>query len=165
MALKIELWVNNSTLRAQSVELKQHEFKQYEKFAKEMLKYVKNPKNGWVGLAAPQVGLNKRIIVCSLPEDWDDEDYRTFIMINPEILEFSEETIIGKEWCLSLPKSPRWEVKRYKTIKFCFYDFKGTKHTLVVSDLASVVVQHEIDHLNWILYIDKLEKTWILQKS
>ncbi len=165
MALKIELWVNNSILRAQSEELKQHEFKQYEKFAKEMLKYVKNPKNGWVGLAAPQVGLNKRIIVCGLPQDWDDEDFRVLIMINPEILEHSEEQIVWKEWCLSLPKSPRGNVKRYRTIKFRFLDFKWKQHTLVVSELAAVVVQHEIDHLNWILYIDKLEKTWTLQES
>jgi len=165
MALKIELWVNNSILRAQSEKLKQHEFKQYEKLAKEMLKYVKNPKNGWVGLAAPQVGVNKRIMICGLPIDWDDEDYRTLIMINPEILEHSEEEIVWKEWCLSLPKSPRWYVKRYKTIKFSFYDLKWKKYTLEVSNLAAVVVQHEIDHLNWILYIDKLEKTWTLPES
>ena len=165
MALKIEYWINNPILRARSEELTQQELKKYEKFAKEMLKYVKNPKNWWVGLAAPQVGLNKRIIVCSLLEDWDDEDFRTIIMINPEILEKSDEKIIGKEWCLSLPKSPRWQVKRHKTIKFRYTDFKGKQHTLVVSELASVVVQHEIDHLDGILYIDKLEKTWILQES
>lgn len=161
MALKVEIWTENKILRNTSSELTQSEFKKYEKFAKEMLKYVKNPENWWVGLAAPQVWINKRIVVCGLPQDWDDENYRTLIMINPQILESSDEQIIGKEWCLSLPKSPRWNVKRAKTIKFSFLDIKGKKQVLVVSDLASVVVQHEIDHLDGILYIDKLENTWI----
>lgn len=161
MSLKIELWVNNPILRNVSSEVKRNELKKYEKLAKEMLKYIKNSKNWWVGLAAPQVGVNKRIIVCSLLEDWEDEDFRTLIMINPEIVEKSIETIINKEWCLSLPKSPRWEVERSKEIKFSFQDLKGKNHTLVVSDLAAVVVQHEIDHLDGILYIDKLVEKWI----
>lgn len=62
-----------------------------------MLKYIKNPDNGGVGLAAPQIGVNKRIIVVSLMRDYDDEDYRTIAMINPEIIEHSEETCSEKE--------------------------------------------------------------------
>ncbi len=158
MTLKIESWLNNPILRAQSEVLKDSEFKQYEKFAKKMLKYIKDPKNGWIGLAAPQVGLNKRIVVCGLPEDWEDEDFRVYIMINPEILEVSEEMIQGKEWCLSLPDSPRWMVQRHKTIKVQFSDLRGKKNVLVLSDAASIVVQHEVDHLNGILYTDKLVK-------
>lgn len=56
-----------------------------------MVKHIKNPDNGGVGLAAPQVGVNKRLIVVSLMKTYDDESFRTVAMINPTILEHSEE--------------------------------------------------------------------------
>lgn len=62
-----------------------------------MVKYVKNPENGGVGLAAPQVGVNKRIIAISLMQTYDDEEYRTIAMINPEIIEHSEEMCLDEE--------------------------------------------------------------------
>lgn len=68
-----------------------------------MVKYIKNPDNGGVGLAAPQVGVNKRIIAVSLMHDYDDDDYRTIAMINPEIIEHSVEMCTDEEGCLSVP--------------------------------------------------------------
>lgn len=62
-----------------------------------MLDHIKNPDNGGVGLAAPQVGVDKRLIVVSLMHDYDDEDYRTIAMLNPEIIEHSEEVYSEKE--------------------------------------------------------------------
>jgi peptide deformylase len=68
-----------------------------------MLAYVKNPKNGGIGLAAPQVGVNKRIIIAGLPKKHDDESYPTIVMINPVILKKSPDTSVDEEGCLSLP--------------------------------------------------------------
>ncbi len=62
-----------------------------------MVKYIKDPDNGGVGLAAPQVGVNKRLIVVSLMKTYDDETYRTIPMINPDIIEHSEETCSNNE--------------------------------------------------------------------
>jgi peptide deformylase len=81
------------------------------------------------------------------------------MMINPEILEHSTETTNKiEEWCLSLPKMKRWYVDRFEEIKLKYFDDKFKEKTLRLSGLASVIVQHEIDHLNWELYIDKLVK-------
>jgi peptide deformylase len=81
------------------------------------------------------------------------------MMINPEILEASSEmTKEIEEWCLSLPKTKKGYVERHESIKLSYYDEKQKQKILRISGLASVIVQHEIDHLNGILYIDKLMK-------
>ena len=157
--LKIETWKDNKVLRTVCEVVKQSEWKQYVKLGKEMLSYIKNPNHAGVGLAAPQVWVTKRIMVCSLMRDWDDENFSTVLMFNPEILESSDETICNiEEWCLSLPKSKKWFVARHKDIKLSYYDERGKQKIIRLSGLASVIVQHEIDHLNGELYIDKLEK-------
>lgn len=71
--------------------------------AETMLAYIKNPKHHGIGLAAPQVGVSKRLIVVGLPTHRDDENYPLIAMINPTILSYSEETDIDEEGCLSLP--------------------------------------------------------------
>ena len=77
-------------------------------------------------------------------------------MINPEILERSSETNVDNEWCLSLPWI-KWEVRRANSIKVKFLNDKGKENTLMLHMLAARVVLHEIDHLDWVLFIDKLE--------
>jgi peptide deformylase len=80
-------------------------------------------------------------------------------MMNPEISELSKEmTHEIEEWCLSLPKTKKWYVERHESIKLSYYDEKMKQKTLRLSGLSSVIVQHEIDHLNGVLYIDKLVK-------
>jgi peptide deformylase len=155
--LKIEIWEDNKILRTKSLEIKKTEFKKYFKLAKEMLKYIKNPKNWWVWLAAPQVGKNIRLIVVSLLKDWEDETYPTIAMYNPEILEFSEEKASTEEGCLSLPEI-RWEVFRPKKIKIKYFDEKAKEKILFLDYPSSAIVQHEIDHLDGILFIDKVKK-------
>ena len=120
-----------------------------------MLKYVKNPANGGIGLAAPQIGTTKRIVVCGLPENRDDEGYQVVLMINPEIIEHSEEVEVGEEGCLSLPNI-RGPVQRHMQVKVQFQDEKGKKIIRNVSGFGAKVVQHEVDHLNGVLFIDKL---------
>lgn len=153
--LNIETWKENNILRKVSEKITDSEIKKYVKLWKEMVKHIKNPDNGWVWLAAPQVWYNKRLIVISLLRDWDDEDFPTFMMINPEILEHSNSKNKDIEWCLSVP----WEkgkVERYNDIKVQYLDEKSKKKTLVLEWLPARIVQHEIDHLDWILFTDKL---------
>lgn len=153
--LKVETWVNNEILREKSEEIKPNEIKKYEKLGLEMIKYIKNPENGWVGLAAPQVWVNKRLIVVSLLKDRDDEDFKTIMMLNPEILEHSETTDKEEEGCLSVPWA-KWKVERYLWIKLKYQDNKWKEKILRLNGLSARIVQHEIDHIDWVLFVDKL---------
>lgn len=151
----IETWKENEVLRNISSPIKSQEFTKYIKLWKEMVKYIKNPKNAWVWLAAPQIGQNVRLIVVSLLKDREDENFQTLLMINPTILEHSTECEVDKEWCLSLPWDS-WEVARYSQIKLSFIDENKKERKLVLSWLSARIVQHEIDHLDGVLFTDKL---------
>lgn len=153
--LKIETWNDNPVLRKVAEKITKKDFKEYSKLGKEMLKYIKDPDNWWVGLAAPQVGYSKRIIVVSLLKDREDEDFKTVLMINPEVLEHSEEKNCDSEWCLSLPWE-KWDVERYNKIKLRYFDEKNKEKTLMLEWLSARIVQHEIDHLDWKLFTDYL---------
>lgn len=153
--LKIEIKDESEILRQISEPIKKNEIKNYIKLWKEMLKYIKNEENGWVGLAAPQVGHNKRMIVVSLLQDREDENFSTVLMLNPEILDHSEETDIDREGCLSVP-GENGLVERWTGIKLRYIDIKGNTKTLMLEWLRARIVQHEIDHLDGILFTDKL---------
>lgn len=155
--LKIQTWTENEILRKVSDEIKQEEFNKFIKLWKEMKKYIKDPDNWWVWLAAPQVWYNKRLIVASLLKDREDEKFPTVIMMNPIIIDSSEETCIEKEWCLSVPWK-KWDVLRPKNIKIAYIDDNKKQVLLYLTGLSSRIVQHEIDHLNWVLFVDKLVK-------
>lgn len=155
--LKIETGTENEILRTVSEEIKKSEFDQYIKLWKEMIKYIKNPDNMWVGLAAPQVGYNKRLIVVSLLKDREDESFPTVLMINPKILEKSNECETEKEWCLSVPWE-NGEVERFKKIKLHYIDENKKEKILVLSWVPARIVQHEIDHLDGVLFTDKIVK-------
>lgn len=155
--LIIETGEWNEILRTISTSVTTAEIKRYRSLAESMLKYIKDPDNGGVWLAAPQVWTNKRIIVVSLMRDYDDENYRTIVMINPVITEHSEETCLDKEGCLSVP-GESGEVERWVWVKVSFLDIDGKKYALRLTDLASYIVQHEIDHLDGILFTDKIKR-------
>lgn len=155
--LHVETWKDNPILRTVCDPIKTSEWKKYTKLGREMISYIKDPDHGWVWLAAPQVGIDKRIIVVSLIHNWDDENFQTVMMLNPEILENSKEKVEDiEEGCLSLPKTKKGFVSRYRDIKLKYYDEKWKEKVLRLTGLPSVIVQHEIDHLNGELYIDKL---------
>ncbi len=152
--LKIVTWESNPILRAISQPIKQSDYKKYTTLAKDMLRHIKDPENGWVWLAAPQVGYNIRLIIVSLMRDREDENFQTVIMFNPEILEHSTETECDKEGCLSLPKK-RGEVERWSEIKLRYFDETFKERKLILRWLAARIVQHEIDHLDGILFTDR----------
>jgi len=105
--------------------------------------------NEGIGLAAPQVGILKKLIVVDVGEG-------PVIMLNPEILEKNGEQIIT-EGCLSVPNK-NGDVKRPEKLKVTYTDLKGNSHTIKTEGLLSVVISHEVDHLNGILFIDKVIK-------
>ncbi|MBI4358879.1 MAG: peptide deformylase [Candidatus Omnitrophica bacterium] len=106
-----------------------------------------------VGIAAPQVGVSKRIIVIS-PNARRGEER---VLINPEILESSEENgMVSEEGCLSLP-GISCEVARAKKVKYQAVDLNGVKRVEVAHDFPARVLQHEIDHLNGRLIVDRID--------
>ena len=151
--LTIETGEDNEILRSVSDVIKPAELKQYRALADSMIKHIKNPDNGGVGLAAPQVGVNKRLIVVSLMKTYDDETYRTIAMVNPEIIEHAEHKVKWEEGCLSVP-GETGDVERWEWVKVSFIDPEGRKYALRLESLAARIVQHEIDHLDWVLFTD-----------
>lgn len=104
-----------------------------------------------VGLAAPQIGVSKRILI-ACPTAKEGEEY---VIVNPEILESSGREI-GPEGCLSLP-GITGDVARFKKIKLRFQDRFGKAMTADLKDFFARVIQHEIDHLDGVLLIDRLD--------
>lgn len=153
---KIETWENNPILRKIADKVYDTDFKKIVKLGKEMIKYIKDPENWWVWLAAPQIWVSKKLIVVSMLKDREDENFKTIMMINPEILEYSKETDIQEEWCLSVPDI-KWEVERPIRIKLSYKDEKNSTITLFLDWLQARVIQHELDHINWKLFIDYLK--------
>ena len=110
------------------------------------------------GLAAPQVGVTKRIIVVDdNPSDDDKSARNPMYLINPEIIWRSEEKVLFNEGCLSLPQQ-RAEVERHERVRVHFIDYNGDEQEILADDLLAIILQHEIDHLDGILYIDHLSR-------
>lgn len=161
MAFKIETWKDNKILRNKSEEITKNEVKKYALLWEEMIRFIKNPKNRWVWIAAPQIWVSKRLVCVSLLKDYDDTNFKTIFMINPEIIEFSKELEIDDEWCLSLPKQ-FFAVKRSKKIKVKYIDWKWKEVVLNLSWIPARIAQHEIDHLDGILFIDRIEQNPVM---
>jgi methionyl-tRNA formyltransferase len=125
--------------------------KSLKKLSQKMEILMKNAKG--LGLAAPQVGLNIRFILVVL--GFDTKEERVLTMVNPEITYESDEKVIGEEGCLSVPGT-FGNVERCQTIVVSFQDIKGRAHTLKLSEMDARVVLHEIDHLNGVLFTERL---------
>lgn len=105
-----------------------------------------------VGLAAPQIGILKRLIVVDNREEEEEKGLR-FYMINPEIIEREGEEV-SMEGCLSVP-GKQGTVKRAKNIKVKYNDLDGNEKIMEAEDFLARIIQHETDHLDGILYTDK----------
>src|SRR6187399_592580 len=105
-----------------------------------------------VGLAAPQIGENHRIFVIDCAEEDEPSDLRVFI--NPEIFE-KDGQVVWNEGCLSFP-GVREEIKRAEHVKVRALDRSGKPFELEAHGLLAVAIQHETDHLNGVLMVDKL---------
>ena len=109
--------------------------------------------NEGIGLAANQVGSLKRVAVISLPQEEDEE--QVIVLVNPEIVERGEEEEVVEEGCLSFPEI-RFNVSRPVNIKVEALDMDGKPVEFDVDGLLARVFQHEIDHLNGVLFTDYL---------
>ena len=108
-----------------------------------------------IGLAGPQIGELKRLIVMDCSRD--DEKSELWQMINPEVIELSEDNTSLEEGCLSIPGHTA-EVLRPDWIKLRFTNVKGKEQQIKAEGLLAACIQHEIDHLNGILFIDHISK-------
>ena len=106
-----------------------------------------------IGLAAPQVGILDRVIVVDVAGE--DEKPQPFVMANPEILLASDELSVHNEGCLSIPDLYA-DVTRPKQVRVRYLDRGGEVREIDADGLLATCVQHEIDHLNGILFIDHL---------
>ena len=118
-----------------------------------------------IGLAAVQIGILKRVIVIDLSKD--SEKKEPLFFVNPEITSKSNELTSYEEGCLSIPNQFA-EVKRPNSCKVSFLDYNGNQKQIHAEGLLATCIQHEIDHLNGILFIDhlsKLKKDLIMKKT
>jgi peptide deformylase len=117
-----------------------------------------------IGLAAIQIGVPKRVIVIDLVKDGEQKNPMYFV--NPEITWRSKDESSYEEGCLSLPGHFA-EIKRPASCHVDYLDYEGKSQTLKAEGLLATCIQHEIDHLNGILFIDylsKLKKSFIIKK-
>ncbi|MET0370929.1 MAG: peptide deformylase [Sphingobium sp.] len=115
-----------------------------------------------IGLAAIQVGVPKRVLVIDLQEpESDAEDApsvkRPLVFINPEILEGSEELSVYNEGCLSVPEQYA-EVERPASVRASWMDIDGRIHEERIEGLLATCLQHEMDHLQGVLFVDRLSR-------
>ncbi len=109
---------------------------------------------GRVGLAAPQVGVPLRVIVISIPPE-EGEEAEDIVLINPEIVKRAGERLINEAF-LSIP-GYHADVKRSETVRVKGRDQNGKEIRIKATDLLAQALEHEIDHLNGMLYVDHLE--------
>ncbi len=110
-----------------------------------------------VGLAAPQVGVLKRIVVIDIAHEDEGEKRSPLFLVNPEIVWHSDEEKCQLEGCLSLPEQSA-EVSRFKQVRVRYCDYDGKENEILAEGLLAVALQHEIDHLDGILYIDHISR-------
>jgi peptide deformylase len=105
-----------------------------------------------IGLAAPQVGLDLRFAIVDLHEN----DVRAPItLINPEVIRESDQLAAREEGCLSLPGQYA-EIVRPESVRVRYHDLDGKRHELDATGLLATCLQHEIDHLDGVLFVDHL---------
>ena len=119
-----------------------------------------------VGLAAPQVGISERLIVVEYYENEqaeeveDDAKKKVWVMVNPEIVKASEERVMGVEGCLSVPNLVG-EVERHETVQIKGLNRRGQPMRVKASGWLARIFQHEIDHLNGIVFTNLATHVWL----
>jgi peptide deformylase len=122
-----------------------------------------------VGLAAPQIGLSERIIVIEYYEREEDEEKedapkKVWAVLNPEIIQSSEEKVMGVEGCLSIPGLVG-EVERHAAVQVKGLNRHGKPMKIKAEGWLARIFQHEIDHLNGVLFTDRATRVWKPQEE
>lgn len=115
---------------------------------------VRDENKPGVGIAAPQIGVARRVFIA---QRMDKKDTPFEFFINPEIVWFSKILRRGEEGCLSIPEA-YGDVHRSLAIQITYFDLSGKHFQEVVEGFTAVIMQHEMDHLNGILFIDRMEE-------
>jgi peptide deformylase len=165
MSVRKIIYLDDQRLRQKAKKVKQFTA-QLKNLAQDMLETMRS--NEGVGLAGPQIGVMQRIFVAEIPassadgEEPHPQSGKSYVLINPEIVKYSKEMVEGQEGCLSIPT---WYglVERSQWIEIKAQDVKGRKFKLKVDDYLARIFQHEIDHLDGILFLDHIkdsDKLW-----
>ncbi len=118
-----------------------------------------------VGLAAPQVDVPLRVVVVEYGDEEDEEKPpKLYAVVNPEIIKASEEKIMGTEGCLSIP-GVAGDVERAESVLVKGLNRQGRPIKIKAKGWLARVFQHETDHLDGVLFVDKAEKVWKLEDS
>lgn len=116
-----------------------------------------------VGLAAPQVDVSSRVIVVEFNENEDEEaPPKLYVVVNPEITRFSSENEAGTEGCLSIPQIVG-DVERPISVTVKGLNRRGQPQKIKASGWLARIFQHEVDHLDGVLFIDRAEKVWQIE--
>lgn len=110
-----------------------------------------------IGLAASQVGMLKSLVVYDVSYIEEGKPKKPVILINPKIISRSKGKIMVEEGCLSFPNVYE-NVERFEKVKVEYLDIEGKKRVISAKDLEAVVIQHELDHLDGIVFLDRVEK-------
>jgi peptide deformylase len=117
-----------------------------------------------VGLAAPQVGVSRRVIVMDVSDD--DDKKQPYVMINPQLVKLSAELNVHEEGCLSMP-DVRTDIERPAEVTVRFLDRAGKQQELTADGLLATCIQHEIDHLDGKLlsdYMSRLKRDMVVRR-
>lgn len=116
-----------------------------------------------VGLAANQVGVSLQVVVVEYPENEEDEDEdaqpKLYVVVNPEFTRLSEETVVGTEGCLSLPGF-LGNVERHESVVVKGLSRRGQPVTVKAKGWTARIFQHEVDHLNGVMFVDRAQQVW-----
>ncbi len=115
-----------------------------------------------IGLAAPQVGIHKQILV--VDTDPEESANQPLIMINPKIIRYSKDMACGQEGCLSIP-NVFLDVIRPAAIQVSYKDENGRPQKVNADDLLARVIQHEMDHLNGVMFVDRVDNAIALAQE
>ena len=156
------------SLRKKSIDAKLPISEEYKKIIKQIIdeltysqieelgeKYDLRP---GMGLAFPQLGINERIIV--IVHEVDDGKFDEYVVVNPKIISYSSEMIAAEagEGCLSVNRDVDGHVKRHARVTIEGYDINGNKIKIRAREELAIAFQHEIDHLDGILFYDRIDK-------
>jgi len=162
-----EIIISPDTVLRQRARKVRHVTKEVETLIDDMIETLRAAPG--IGLAAPQVGVSQRVIIVEVAEESDDPEAppkppKLYAVVNPEIVRHSSETNVANEGCLSIP-GYLGEVERYNTMTIKGLNRHGVPLRLKAKGWLARVFQHEIDHLEGILYIDRATQMWRLEEQ
>lgn len=156
--------IGDPVLKQIAREVPQQEIQQREALVNEMFAVLK--KSGGVGIAAPQVGVSERIIILEVEDYLRGGEKSLVVMFNPEIKVLDREMCSEIEGCLSVP-GIRGLVPRYKKVMVKYSDRAGQPKQEILQDFSARIVQHEVDHLEGIVFLERVveRKSFITEEN